>query len=583
MLEKKIMRTYALLLIAAIVSIILFEGSYAWWNSSWQYRKPIIINNTGTADLTDYQVKIVANMSAEYADGKINVTCQDLRFTWLNETSGNEQEIPYWIEYCNLTANDNITVWVKVPEIPANSTTKIYMYYGNPDATSESNGDEVFEFFIDGNDAASFTCDSDHSITNASGEIHLTSSPGSGVWCLIAVSASRPAIVETRFKTIDTSYTDQFGFIVRDDSGEDNRFAETLHPQLSAQNEVQYYSGGTLYTLYSSFTFNTYYRVKYVISDTVSYYLYDDSGSLLASATDKAFAYNTPTGNIGSIAIGDVTKDSAIAVDAYISFIFARKFADPEPTTTIGNEETTETVTLEPTLLEIFSTQVILKAKATKQVTPAPYTISFNYPIKALRKVLENLEDITSHCSHSETSLLCSREYSSSEEITWEAEIEPNITINHVKYYDSATLTYQHNVTLNVPQALNNITIYIDTSNFDYWNQRTNVTVMLNNQTIPPSKLKFGSIYIYEASLDAGENTITVTYQVSQRQVYPSRYTPIIRYTEEQEQRAKEIREEETGKPVVIPPSKPEERGVVSRVIDSIIEFIRAILSILGL
>jgi hypothetical protein len=53
----------------------------------------------------------------------------------------------YWLESgCN-TASTKI--WVKVPSIPANSTKLIYVYYGNPGATSQSNGDATFDFFDD--------------------------------------------------------------------------------------------------------------------------------------------------------------------------------------------------------------------------------------------------------------------------------------------------------------------------------------------------------------------------------------------------------------------------------------------------
>lgn len=42
-------------------------------------------------------------------------------------------------------------VWVKIPEIPASSTQTIYMYYGNPEASSLSNGEMTFDFFDDFN------------------------------------------------------------------------------------------------------------------------------------------------------------------------------------------------------------------------------------------------------------------------------------------------------------------------------------------------------------------------------------------------------------------------------------------------
>jgi len=116
------------------------------------------INSTGEINITkaevfykvyqpDFQAKITVNTTYFIEGGKMKSDCSDIRFTWLNETSGNEQEIPYWIESgCN---SDNTIIWVKVPKIPANDNATIYMYYGNPDATSKSNATATFDFYDD--------------------------------------------------------------------------------------------------------------------------------------------------------------------------------------------------------------------------------------------------------------------------------------------------------------------------------------------------------------------------------------------------------------------------------------------------
>jgi hypothetical protein len=122
------------------------EFYHPWWNTTWQYRRAITINNTQNSNtLTDYQVAInltySSNMQPDFSD---------IRFTWYNSTDGSEIEIPYWIE-----SKVNSTwayVWVKVPYIPASSTATIYVYYGNPSATSLSNGTAVFAFYDDFND-----------------------------------------------------------------------------------------------------------------------------------------------------------------------------------------------------------------------------------------------------------------------------------------------------------------------------------------------------------------------------------------------------------------------------------------------
>jgi hypothetical protein len=108
-----------------------------WWNSSWQYRKPITINGS-TSALTDYQV----GYNITYATG-INANFSDLRFTYYNATTATEAEIPYWIE-SNATASWAY-VWFKTNLTTGNN--KVYMYYGNSGASIASNGTNAFILF----------------------------------------------------------------------------------------------------------------------------------------------------------------------------------------------------------------------------------------------------------------------------------------------------------------------------------------------------------------------------------------------------------------------------------------------------
>jgi len=132
----------------AILGFDNTSQSISWYFQGWNYRVPVDISNTA-GNLTDYQIKITYDFSEDYSNGNIQQYCQDIRFTYYNSTSGNQTEIPYWIEECNLSANDNATIWVKVPFLENNAFTRIYMYYGNSTVSSESNGTAVFEFFDD--------------------------------------------------------------------------------------------------------------------------------------------------------------------------------------------------------------------------------------------------------------------------------------------------------------------------------------------------------------------------------------------------------------------------------------------------
>lgn len=122
-----------------------------WWNSSWRFRRPISINNTQNNNvLLDYQIFI----NVTY-DGDMKADFSDLRFTWHNASVNVEQGISYWIQ--DKVDSAYAEVWVKVPEILNNTyyseiNTTLHMYYGNPSASSASNGDDTFEFFDDFDD-----------------------------------------------------------------------------------------------------------------------------------------------------------------------------------------------------------------------------------------------------------------------------------------------------------------------------------------------------------------------------------------------------------------------------------------------
>ena len=115
------------------------------WLTGWNYRKPITISNSGSA-LTDYQVSITVDTATLVTAGKLQSTCNDIRFT----SSDSLTSLNYWIESGPNTVSTKI--WVKITSILASPyTTTIYMYYGNTGATSASNGINTFIFFDDFN------------------------------------------------------------------------------------------------------------------------------------------------------------------------------------------------------------------------------------------------------------------------------------------------------------------------------------------------------------------------------------------------------------------------------------------------
>jgi len=115
---------------------------------NWTKKKAIPIINSSSNNLTDYQVKIKVGYTAT---SSANVDCggncqtdfDDIRFVSSDEKS----VLNYWRE--SYSTSGIAVFWVKIPSLPANSTTTIYMYYGNPDAEYEGSGEKTFIFFDD--------------------------------------------------------------------------------------------------------------------------------------------------------------------------------------------------------------------------------------------------------------------------------------------------------------------------------------------------------------------------------------------------------------------------------------------------
>ncbi|MCS7125229.1 MAG: DUF2341 domain-containing protein [Candidatus Bathyarchaeota archaeon] len=129
-----------------------------WYYHDFSHR--VQHNITASLTITDYQIKITIVNGTGASQGNIHHTTYisrsdfgDVRFTWYNSTSKQEQPIPYWCE--TIYNGKNATFWVKIPAIPASPrTATIYIYYGKNDAETQSNGDSTFIFFDDFDDEA---------------------------------------------------------------------------------------------------------------------------------------------------------------------------------------------------------------------------------------------------------------------------------------------------------------------------------------------------------------------------------------------------------------------------------------------
>jgi len=133
----------------SIIVSFVGEGVDGGWLSGWQYRRSHEIQGSPFGAVVDYQVKVTVYYGSGSSSGDVvylNGHCRedfgDIRFT----SEDGETLLSYWIE--EKVNSDHAVFWVKVPSIPASpDTTTIYIYYGNPTATTASDGEATFLLF----------------------------------------------------------------------------------------------------------------------------------------------------------------------------------------------------------------------------------------------------------------------------------------------------------------------------------------------------------------------------------------------------------------------------------------------------
>jgi len=133
-----------ILIFTSVVICLLFLTSIAsasWWNVNWKYRREITITNV-SGTLTDYQILVELN-SSNFNFSHAQENGSDIRFV----ASDDETLLSHWIEVWNFT-NQSAKIWVNVSEVVEG--VKIFMYYGNENASDASNVNATFIRVIDG-------------------------------------------------------------------------------------------------------------------------------------------------------------------------------------------------------------------------------------------------------------------------------------------------------------------------------------------------------------------------------------------------------------------------------------------------
>jgi hypothetical protein len=303
------------------------QNRYGWqnvWLKGWQYRKPITINNTQNSNtLTNYQVLVTLDTQSLISAGKMQPYCNDTRFT---DSDGNTL-LSYWIESgCNTTSTK---FWVNVTNIPASSTKTIYVYYGNSSATSASNGTATFVKFFDFNSGTGQNCYSPGSwqwrCDYPGNFSYFTGRTSGGVYGSNYTSVAYEGAYSINSTIGDTSAGYYLDF--------DAEFNFTQFPTPDNYLTTFYLKTEASGSETSS---NFVITQKYsTIWENVTIHNINQDWTRVQAITNSSYSrlrifFRAHTSTTGATSIQKIWVDN----------VFIAKYTSPEPTTSVGNEET---------------------------------------------------------------------------------------------------------------------------------------------------------------------------------------------------------------------------------------------------
>jgi hypothetical protein len=331
--ERRIILIGIVATLGLIVGLTFFftkKVEAGWWDDTWHYRKSISIGSGSTAG-TDFQIKINDyDTSSDISAGKMQTDCSDIRFT-----SAAGVELPYWIESgCNTSTTD---IWVKVDQIPATGGTTIYMYYGNPGASTGSDGKDTFILFDDFED----------------GDLAdwQQSNPAYGAWTVVSnvKYSGNYAAYGTDTSTLSSNqlYRDiSLGSFVLEENvrfGETNLyhypFIATVTPSGSAYWGIASNNGYWQYTIggaYTNYTTAKTYAATTWYKEVIKY---DETAVVHKVSIDGTSFNNVAAKNTSGVDVTGVTRINLVpgisyesGGDMWVDNIFIRQYMSTEPT-----------------------------------------------------------------------------------------------------------------------------------------------------------------------------------------------------------------------------------------------------------
>ncbi len=110
------------------------SSGVTWWDCNWSYNKKITIDHTKVQSDQDYFPVLLYESSDADLVAHAQSDGDDILFV----DAGQTVQLHHEIEKYN-SATGEFSIWVEVAHLLSTSDTVIYMYYGNPDCSSQQN------------------------------------------------------------------------------------------------------------------------------------------------------------------------------------------------------------------------------------------------------------------------------------------------------------------------------------------------------------------------------------------------------------------------------------------------------------
>jgi len=323
-----------------------------WWNTNYSYRRQITITNNVASTLgSGYSTLLTTDTASLVSSGKMLSNGNDLRITCWNMSSWAE------IDRDIIDMNTNSTqIWCKIQaDIPASgSDSNYYMYFDNPGAGSvPANKSNVYFWFDDFNraDNPDITTEASYSVKTGGGTWSIETSQLKNVGAsgdpnklIITALGNVSTDVDVFVKINVTSFAggDQsrmgLSCCMNTDPSRGSGYCGLFHDDTSSLdllNDLRSWGTSGSY----SWALNTWYYMRFRVIDPAS-----KLGKIkvwqVGTTEPDTWTVDGNFGGGSARSYGEVGFVGSRTTDTtYFDEILIRYIADPEPSTSLGTEE----------------------------------------------------------------------------------------------------------------------------------------------------------------------------------------------------------------------------------------------------